>query len=68
MKALLSILLGLMLVTSTLVSIAHATPIIQPAQNSGGYDTCYPHHNSNNMMMGCGCGAHSGGGNGKNHP
>jgi len=67
-KALLLVLLGLVLLTS-LVGISYATPTLEPTQNSSSYDnSCYPHHNANNMMMGCGCGAHSGGGNGKGHP
>ena len=60
MKAILSILLGIMLLTS-LVGVSYASPIMQPSGN----DTCSP--NSSNYNPGD-CGAHQGGNAGDPHP
>ena len=66
MKAFLSILLGLMFVSSTLVGIAYATPMMQPAQNTGGNAPVNPcvelsPNNPSYFTQGCEVGAHTGG-------
>ncbi len=63
MKAFLSILLGLMLLTS-LVGISYATPVMQPAQNTGGDNnscTQLTPNNPNYYSLGCAGAAHQGG-------
>ena len=64
MKATLSILLGLMLLTS-LVGVSYATPM-QPTQNTGGVNNAclqQPPNPGQNYANGVDCHAHSGGGN-----
>jgi hypothetical protein len=66
-KTVLSVLLGLMLLTS-LVGISYATPIVQPAQNNGGNDNACVNlspNNPNYISLGCGGAAHQ---NGNNNP
>ena len=53
MKALLSILLGLILVTSTLVGIAYATPKLQPADGSDNNCALVPPTDPNGTTLGC---------------
>jgi len=58
-KAVLSILLGLMLVTSTLVGIAYATPIVRPADGSDNNCALVPPTDPNGTTLGChGAGQH----------
>jgi hypothetical protein len=67
-KALLSILLGLMLVTSTLVGIAYANPTVQPAQSTGGNtNTCSQMSPSNPNYTADNCAFVHDGGNGGSH-
>ncbi len=68
MKALLSILLGLMLATSTLVGIAYANPIVQPTQSTGGNtNTCAQMSPSNPNYTANNCPFVHDGGNGGSH-
>jgi hypothetical protein len=68
-KALLSILLGLMLATSTLVGIAYATPTVQPTQStSGNTNTCAQMSPSNPNYKADNCGTVHDGGNGGRDP
>ena len=63
MKEFLSIVLGLMLLTS-LVGISYATPIMQSAQNTGGDNnscTQLTPNNPNYYTLGCAGAAHQGG-------
>ena len=63
MKEFLSIVLGLMLLTS-LVGISYATPIMQSAQNTGGDNnscTQLTPNNPNYYTLGCARAAHQGG-------
>lgn len=53
MKALLSILLGLMLVTSTLVGIAYATPTMQPQGSDNNGCGLQPPNNVDNVTVSC---------------
>ncbi len=70
-KAFLSILLGLMLLTS-LVGISYATPVMQPVQNTGGDNnscTQLTPNNPNYYTLGCAGAAHQGGNeNPPSHP
>ena len=62
-KALLSTLLGLMLLTS-LVGITYATPVMQPTQNNGGdINACVnlTPNNPNYIALGCAGAAHQNG-------
>ena len=62
MKALLSILLGFMLLTS-LVGISYATPVMLPLQGSGDINACVnlTPNNPNYVTLGCAGAAHQGG-------
>ena len=62
MKTLLSVLLGLMLLTS-LVGISYATPITQPAQSSGDINACVnlKPNDPNYIALGCAGAAHQNG-------
>ena len=62
MKAILSILVGLMLLTS-LVGISYATPLVQPMQGSGDVNACVnlTPNNPNYITLGCAGAAHQGG-------
>ena len=66
-KVVVSILLGLMLVTSTLVGFAYATPL-QPTQNVGGSSCSQLQRNSPGYIAaGCGSGHDGSGGTGDPH-
>jgi hypothetical protein len=67
-KALLSILLGLMLLTS-LLGISYATPTVQPAQSTGGNtNTCAQMSPSNPNYAADNCFMHDGGNGGSHDP
>ncbi len=68
MRAILSIILGFMLLTS-LVGISYATPIMQPSQSGGDTNACagLTPNNPNYLSLGCGGAAHQGGNENPRH-
>jgi hypothetical protein len=68
MKAFLSILLGLMLLTS-LVGISYATPTMQPTRSGGDNNSCVllPPDDPDYVTLGCPAGAHQGNDNPPQH-
>ena len=62
MKTILSVLLGIVLLTS-LVSLSYATPLVQPTQNSGDINACVnlKPNNPNYYALDCAGAAHQSG-------